>query len=152
MQLSLHPNIACSRVSPAARVAARAGSAFVARARGVIEICATRPLQEIAADGRGIAKLRGRAGQQRLGNSREACARNRRSGEIGIANERADAHTTVGKIFDAVEVRNMGDVDEPFWPADASLHQVQKIGAGSKISGARSAAAVTASRIVAGRT
>ena len=44
---------------------------------------------------------------------------------------------TVGKIFDAVEVRNMGDVDEPFWPADVSLHQVQKIGAGSKISGAR---------------
>ena len=73
--------------------AARAWSAFVAGARGVIEIGATRPLKDIAADGRGIAELRGRAGQQRLGNSREAAPEIGKVGEIGIANERADAHT-----------------------------------------------------------
>src|ERR1700738_3222514 len=48
-----------------AGAATRSGFALVAAAGGIIKISASRPLQQIAADGRGIAKLRARAGQQR---------------------------------------------------------------------------------------
>src|ERR1700730_10333490 len=41
-----------------AGIATRARFAFVAGAGDVVEISASRPLQQIAADGRGIAKLR----------------------------------------------------------------------------------------------
>src|SRR5580693_4423081 len=51
-------------VLAAAGVAARTGSALIAGTRDVVEVCATRPLQEIAADRRGVAQLRRRTGQQ----------------------------------------------------------------------------------------
>src|ERR1700694_1380419 len=56
------------RVQPvvaAAGVTARAGIAFIAGTRDVVEVCTARPLQEIAADRGGIAKLRGRSRQKR---------------------------------------------------------------------------------------
>src|SRR5437588_588988 len=60
------------RVQPvvaAARVTARTGIALIAGTGDVVEVGAARPLQKIAADRGGVAKLRGRSGQQRLGDS-----------------------------------------------------------------------------------
>src|SRR6267154_5183315 len=47
-------------------IATRARFALVAGAGGIVEIATSRTLQQIAADGRGIAKLRRCAGQKRL--------------------------------------------------------------------------------------
>ncbi len=57
-------------VLAAARVAAGTGLALVAGAGRIVEIAASRALQQVAADGRGIAQLRRGAGQQRLGDRR----------------------------------------------------------------------------------
>ena len=92
-------------VLAAARVAARAGLALVAGAGGVVEIGAARPLQQIAADGRGIAQLRRRAGQQRFGDGREGAREVRVMREIGVAHQRADAHAAVGQLLDPIEAR-----------------------------------------------
>ena len=67
-------------VLAAARVAAGAGLALVAGAGGVVEIGAARALQQVAADGRGIAQLRRGAGQQRFGDRRDSVWRSRRRG------------------------------------------------------------------------
>ena len=100
-------------VVAAAGVAAGAGVAFVAGAGGVVEISAARPLQEIAADGRGVAKLRGGSGQQRLGDRGKAPREIAIVREVGVADKRADAHAAVGKVLDAVEAGKMADVDQP---------------------------------------
>ena len=100
-------------VVAAVGVAAGAGIAFVAGARGIVKIRAARSLQEVAADGRGIAKLRGGAGQKRLGDRRKAPREIAIMGEIGIANQRPDAHAAVGQLLDPVETGKMGDVDKP---------------------------------------
>ena len=42
----------------------------------------------------------------------------------------------VGKLLDPVETGKMGDVDKPIRRSHAALHQVEKIRAGGKISGA----------------
>ena len=119
-----------------AGVAARARLAFVAGAGGVVEIPASRPLQQIAADGRGIAKLRRGAGQQRLGNRGIGPGEIRIVREIGIANQRADADAAIGQTFDAVEPGQAGDVDETVRTRDPALHQVEQVGAGGEIDGA----------------
>src|SRR6478752_2749414 len=59
-------------VVAAVGVAAGAGIAFVAGACGIVKVRAARSLQEVAADGCGIAKLRGGARQKRLGDRRKA--------------------------------------------------------------------------------
>ena len=60
---------------PAPRVAARAGLALVAGAGDVVEIGASRALQEVAADRRGVAELRRGARQAALPRSRESVGR-----------------------------------------------------------------------------
>src|ERR1700710_1829629 len=61
-------------------------------------------------------------------------------GEIGVANQRADAEAAIGGSLDAVEPGQMRYVDEASGLRDAALHQVEQIGAGSEIGGARSGA------------
>src|SRR3954468_20128845 len=58
-------------------------------------------------------------------------------GEIGVADQRADADAAIGQMFDAIEPRQAGDVDETIRTADAALHQVEQIGAGREIDGPR---------------
>ena len=77
-------------------IASRARFALVAGARDIIEISASRPLQQIAADGRGIAKLCGGARQERLGNCGIGAGEIRIVREIGIANQRTDADAAIG--------------------------------------------------------
>ena len=73
----------------AAGIATRARFAPIAGAGGIVEIPAARSLQQIAADGGGIAKLRRRARQQRLGHRRIGPRETGIVGEIGIAHQRA---------------------------------------------------------------
>src|SRR5262245_27062301 len=108
-------------VVAAACVAARAGIAFVAGARRVVEIGAARPLQEIAADGGSIAQLPRGSGQQRLGDRRKAAREIAVVSEVCIAYQRANAHAAVGKILDPVEAGKMRDVDESCRRADSAL-------------------------------
>ena len=116
-----------------AGVATRTGLAFVAGAGGVVKVSAARPLQQIAADGGGVAKLCGRAGQKCFGHGRTGAREFLVMGEIGIADQRADADAAIGQMFDAIEPRQAGDVDETVRTADPALHQVEQIGAGSEI-------------------
>jgi hypothetical protein len=124
-------------VVAAAGVAAGPGLAFVAGARRIIKIGASRPLQEIAADRRRIAQLCRGAGQKRFGNGRKAPGEMAIVGKIGVAHQRADAHAAIGKIFDPVEAGKMRDVDEPIGLRYVALHQIEKIRAGGEIDGAR---------------
>ncbi len=54
-------------------------------------------------------------------------------GKVGIAHQRADAHTAIGQILDPVEAGKTRDVDEPLWLHHATLHQIHKICAGGEI-------------------
>src|SRR5437899_860125 len=54
-------------------------------------------------------------------------------GEIGVADQRADADAAIGQMLDAIEPRQAGDVDETIRTADPALHQVEQIGAGREI-------------------
>ena len=119
------------------RVAAGARLTPVARTRGVVEIAAAGALHQVAADRRGVAKLSRGAGQERFGDGRIGPGEIRVVGEVGIADERADAGAAVGKPFDAVEARKTHDVDEALRPDGAALHQVEQIGARGEIGGAR---------------
>src|SRR6202048_3812069 len=117
-------------------IATRARLALVAGAGGVVKIPASRPLPDIAADGRGIAKLRRCAGQKRLGHGRTGLCEIRVVREVGIANQRADADAAIGQMFDAVEPRQMRDIDETAWTGYPALHQVEQVGTTSEIGGA----------------
>ena len=56
--------------------------------------------------------------------------------QIGVAHQRADPHAAVGKLLDAVEPGQAGDVDQAARAGDAALHQVQQVGAAGEIGGA----------------
>jgi hypothetical protein len=122
MQLSLQPS---------------ARFALVAGARGVVEIGASRALQEIAADGRRVAKLRRGSGEQRLGDYGKAEGKVAVMRQIGIAHERSDPDIAARQMFDPAEPRQAIEVDETARAGDAALHQVKKVGAGGQIGGAR---------------
>src|SRR6266853_6271865 len=116
-------------------IATRARFALVAGAGGIVEIAASRPLQQIAADGRGIAKFRRCAGQKRLGHGRIGLGEIGIVREIGIANQRADADAAIGQTFDAIEPGQTRDVDETVRTGDSAFHQVEQVGAGREICG-----------------
>ncbi len=71
-----------------------------------MEIAAARSLHEVAADGRGIAQLRRRAREQRLGDRGIAPGERGVVSELGVADQRADAHAAIGQGFDAIESRS----------------------------------------------
>ena len=99
MQASLVPRIACMRLWPSIAEQPRARLAFVAGRRRVVEISAARALQEIAARRRHVAQLLRGAGQNGAGQHRIALLDQRVIGEIGVAHQRADAQTAVGRVF-----------------------------------------------------
>jgi hypothetical protein len=78
-------------VEAAERGASGAGLALVAGAGRLVEIEAARALQEIAAGRRLVAKLRRRAGEERLGQNRVARANPFIRGECRIGDLRADS-------------------------------------------------------------
>ena len=121
-------------------VAAGAGNAAIAGARPVLEIGAAVALHQVAAERGGIAQLRRCAGKQRFGHRRKGARKAGVIGEIGIAHQRADAHRPILQPVDTVEAGQAGNIDEPFRPRDADLHQVDEIGAAGEIGGAELAA------------
>src|ERR1700739_3242890 len=72
-----------------AGIAARAGLAFVAGAGGVVEIGAAGPLQQLDADGRGLAERPRSTCQQTLRKRRA----NSRAGAVARCVQRAPIHT-----------------------------------------------------------
>jgi len=119
-----------------AGIAARSGRTFVAGAGRVVEIAATGPLQQIAAEGGRIAQLGGSAGEQRLRNGGITAREIRVMREVGVARQRADTHIAIVQALDAVESGQARNVDEPRRAHDPALHQIQKVGAGGEIGGA----------------
>lgn len=112
-----------------ARGAARAGVALVAGVEAdVVEVMAARALHQIAADRRHIAQLRRGAGQQRGLQQRIVRAHQRMICGIGIADHRANADAAIGRCIDACQ-RQPADIDQPLWPFDAGLDQIEQIGA-----------------------
>src|SRR5215510_3337933 len=110
------------------RRAAAAGLAFVAWRGRVVEIEATRPLQKVA-PGRGhVAQLRRGAGEDRAAQHGIARLDLRVIGEIAVGNQRADPQAAIGRRLDLAQ-RQMRDVDQPRWPRDVLLHQIDQIGA-----------------------
>ena len=108
--------------------AAAARLALVTGRRGVVEIVAARPLQEITAGRSHIPQLLRGAGEDGAAEHWIALLDERMIGEIGIRHERADAHTAVRGFLDLVQ-RQPRDVDQPRGPFDIFLHQVDQVGA-----------------------
>src|SRR4051794_38317352 len=81
-------------IKPANGTAARAGLALIARGGGVVKVRAAGSLKDVAAVGRHVPQLRGRAGENRLGEQRVVLADKRvvRSGRV--FREGSEAHTT----------------------------------------------------------
>ena len=106
------------------------GFALVARRRGVIEIIAARPLQQVAA-GRGhVAQLLRGARQDRAGQQRIALLNQRVTGEIAVRHQRADPQAAPRRFLDGLE-RQPRDVDQPRRTFDVLLHQIDQVGAAS---------------------
>ncbi|MHC2760323.1 hypothetical protein ACVIU7_005413 [Bradyrhizobium liaoningense] len=138
MQFSLQPSTAWLRFSPSRASQPLPASRLLQRAAGgIIEIRAACPLQQIAADGCGIAQLSRRAGEQGLGDGGIGPCEVRIVREIGVADECADTHTAVGETLDLIEAIEMRDVDQAVRTADAALHQIEQVGAGGKKNSAR---------------
>jgi hypothetical protein len=91
--------------------AAAAGLAFVARHCRIVEIGATRPLQQVAAGRRHVAQLCRSAGKDRTGEQRVALLDQRMIRKVGIRHERADAQPAVRRLFDRGE-REPRNVDQ----------------------------------------
>ena len=101
MQSSLTPSTAFIRLRPRERRAARPGHALVAGLGRVVEVGAPRALEQVAA-GRGlVAKLRRRAGQDRLRQQRIAAADAHVGGKRAVGDPRADAQAALRGLFDA---------------------------------------------------
>ena len=103
MQLSLTPSTAFMRLRPRERGAAGAGHTFVAGLGRVVEVGAARALEQIAAGGGLVAKLRRRAGQDRLRQQRIAAAHAHVGGERAVRDQRADAQAALRGLFDVGE-------------------------------------------------
>ena len=133
MQLLAPPEHGVQPVLAAARVAARAGLALVAGAGDVVEVGAARPLQEIAADRRGIAQAAPtlptaapRRPPESAGRKPASCARSALRTSAPIRTP-PSARSSM-----RVEPGKMADVDSRLGRVDAALHQVQQVGAGRR--------------------
>ena len=109
------------------RRAAGAGRALVAGLGDVLEVAATGALQQVAADGRGIAQLPGGAGQQRLGQHRIALPDPRVGGEVAVAGAGADAQAAVGLLDPGRQ--QPGHVHQQVRRLHPEFHQVDQVGA-----------------------
>ena len=108
--------------------AAAARLALIAGRRGVVEIQASRPLQQVAAGRRHVAQLRGGAGENRARKQRIALLDKRMPGEIGVRHQRADPQAPAFGFLHPVE-RQPRNIDQPGRTFDIRLHQVDQVGA-----------------------
>src|SRR5581483_10626708 len=105
----------------------RAGLPLVAARPRVPVVRAARALKQVAPDGRRVAKLRGRAGEQRLGKARGEAADLPVLRDRGVRRERADLDRAVAHL-DAAEIE-LAHVDHALRTEHLDLHQIDEIGA-----------------------
>ena len=89
------------------RWAARPALALVAGPGDVLEVDAAGALQQIAPDCGDIAWLAGGAREQGLCQNGVACPDRRIGSEVGVADQRADAHAPVRQRVDLVRVSRL---------------------------------------------
>jgi hypothetical protein len=118
------------------RTAAAAGLPLVARLVGVVEVGAAGALQQIAGGRRLVAQLARSAGEQRARQHAVVAPDAIVGGEVGVANQGADAQAAIGRRLDLVE-REAVDVDEVGRRFDLQLHQVEQVGAAGDELGVR---------------
>src|SRR5580692_12457692 len=100
------------------RSATRSRSALVAcvsagcSRAGIAEVSASRSLQQVPAGGGHVAQLGGSSGQKRLRKYRIIVLHVGIPGEVGIANQGADAQASAGEPLNFVQWQEI-DVDEP---------------------------------------
>jgi hypothetical protein len=123
-------------VDAADRAAAGAGVALVAGRRGVVEIVAAGPLQEVSAGRGGVPELRRGAGEDGAGEQRKALGDRWVIGKRGVGDERADAQRPIRHLLDLLQ-RQAVDVDDRGRALDIIFHQVDEIGAAGKHAGRR---------------
>src|SRR5439155_12633716 len=112
--------------------AAVAGPAFVARKCCVIEIVAARPLKQVSARCRHVAKLGARALKQRFCENGIRSDHASVGGEVAVFDQRSDAQAPARQGLDSRQ-RKLSYVDQPFGTLDAIAHEVHEVGAASKI-------------------
>jgi hypothetical protein len=108
------------------RRAARSGHALIAGLRRVIEVGATRALQQIAPGRRLVAKLGRRAGENRLREQRVTAADAHVDGDRAVGDQRANPQAALRRLLDAIK-RQPTDVDELRRRLDLQLHEVDEI-------------------------
>ncbi len=119
-------------VEPLARVTARARCPLVAaRSVGIVEIGASRPLEQIAADRRHVADLRRCTGQDRARQHRIALAHQPVLGQRGVADRRADQQPAALGLDDLGG--QSGHVDQTGRRRDPLAHQIDDVGATAEI-------------------
>ena len=111
MHWSLAPSTAWIRLKPAERRTARARVALVARLRHIVEVVATRPLQQVAAGGGLVPQLRACPRQQRPAEDPVALPHTLVRRQIAIPHHRADAQASFRGIFDLIQRKSI-DIDD----------------------------------------
>jgi hypothetical protein len=94
---------------------------------GIAKVPASRPLQQIAADGAEVANLRRRRFASRLGERRETRAHNRMRRDVAKARERTDAQAAVGRRIDSLEFLEPIKIDQRVRRGDLLLEQVERV-------------------------
>ncbi len=105
MQSLLVPRMASDAVEAVDGRTAGAGLALVAGEGGVAEVDAAGALQEVAAGGGHVAQLRGRAGEDGLGEDGVVAEDGGVMRDIGVAGERSEDKAAVGRGLDGGESR-----------------------------------------------
>ena len=114
--------------------ASRAGRAFVARGRDVLEVDTSGALQEVSRRRREVAQLTRRGRQQGAREHRVAAADDGVGGEVTVADVCADPQAAARQLLDVGE-RQVTDVDDERGLDDAELHVVDEVGATGKEDG-----------------
>jgi hypothetical protein len=114
-------------VQPVARRTAGAGLALVAGGEAdIVEIAATRALQQVAAGGGHVAKLRGSARDHGLRQQRVALAHQAMVGEHRVARHGADAQAAVRQGLDRIQWQP-SHVDQQARLHHAALGEIDEI-------------------------
>ena len=99
---------------------------LVARRHRVVEVWAARSLQQVAAHGGHVSKLRRRTGEDCLRKERVSSIDLFVIGHVRVANEGAQSQPPIRPRLDVPQGK-MGDVDHPRRTLDVFFYQVEEI-------------------------
>jgi hypothetical protein len=118
------------------RRTSRTRLALVARFGNVVEIIATRPLQQIATRSGLVAQLRACTSQQRSAEHPVMLPHPRIGREVAVSHHRTDPQAALGGVFNLIE-RQAADVHQVQRSLDLQFHQIKQIGSTCDDLGAR---------------